>query len=60
MLAAAGFLLPLAAMHLWTWLEETARVRPLGASAKAVLAAGMAYAIATMYASTGDFIYFQF
>jgi alginate O-acetyltransferase complex protein AlgI len=60
MLAAAGFLLPVAAMHLWTWLEETARVRPLGASAKAVLAAGMAYAIATMYASTSDFIYFQF
>ena len=60
MLAAAGFLLPLVAMHVWQWLDETGRVGPLGASAKAVLAAAMAYAIATMYASTSDFIYFQF
>jgi alginate O-acetyltransferase complex protein AlgI len=60
MLASAGFLLPLVAMHVWKWLDETGRVHPLGASAKAVLAAAMAFAIATMYASTSDFIYFQF
>ena len=47
-------------MHVWSWLDEHGRVPPLGAAAKAVLAAAMTYAIATMYAGTSDFIYFQF
>jgi hypothetical protein len=60
MLAAAGFLAPVALMHLWTWLEEHRRVPPLGASSRALLAAAMTYGIVTMYAGTSDFIYFQF
>jgi alginate O-acetyltransferase complex protein AlgI len=60
MLASLWFLTPLVAMHAWTWLAERHRVSPLGATAKALLAAAMTYAIATMYAGTSDFIYFQF
>ncbi len=60
MVASLMFLAPLVAMHAWAWLAERARVAPLGATAKAVLAAGMTYAIVTMYAGTSDFIYFQF
>ena len=60
MLAAAGFLAPLALMHLWAWLDEHGRVPPLGASSRALLAAAMTYGIVTMYAGTSDFIYFQF
>ena len=60
MAASLLFLAPLVGMHAWAWLAERARVAPLGATAKAVLAAGMTYAIVTMYAGTSDFIYFQF
>ncbi len=60
MIASLLFLLPLAAMHLHTWLEEHHHVLPLGAGAKAVLAAGMTYGILTLYGGTSDFIYFQF
>jgi len=48
------------ALHVWCWLAERHRVPALGAAAKATLAAAMTYAIATMYAGTSDFIYFQF
>jgi alginate O-acetyltransferase complex protein AlgI len=60
MLVAVLFLLPLVAMHAWTWLEQHRHVRPLPPSARAVLVAGMAYAILTLYTGTSDFIYFQF
>jgi alginate O-acetyltransferase complex protein AlgI len=60
MVAALVFLAPVAAMHVWTWLRERGDVGPLGATAKAALAAAMTYAIATLYAGTSDFIYFQF
>lgn len=60
MLASAGFLAPLVAMHLWTWLHEHGRVAPLGPTTRALLAAAMTYGIVTMYAGTSDFIYFQF
>ncbi len=60
MIASLLFLLPLAAMHLHTWLEEHHHVLPLCAGAKAVLAAGMTYGILTLYGGTSDFIYFQF
>lgn len=60
MLASSFFLLPLAAMHVHAWLEERRHVRPLGAAAKAFLAAGMTYGILSLYGGTSDFIYFQF
>ena len=60
MLASLAFLLPLVAMHAHTWLEEHRLVPPLGATAKAGLAAGMTYGILSLYGSTSDFIYFQF
>ncbi len=60
MLASAGFLAPLMAMHLWTWLHEQGRVAPLGPAARALLAAMMTYGIVTLYAGTSAFIYFQF
>jgi len=60
MLVSLLFLLPLVAMHVHTWLEEHGRVGPLGAGAKAVLAAGMTYGILSLYGGTSDFIYFQF
>jgi alginate O-acetyltransferase complex protein AlgI len=60
MLAAALFLAPLVAMHLWTWLHEHGRVAALGPTRQALLAAAMTYGIVTMYAGTSDFIYFQF
>ena len=60
MLASTLFLLPLVAMHLHAWLEERQHVRPLGAAAKAFLAAGMTYGILSLYGGTSDFIYFQF
>jgi alginate O-acetyltransferase complex protein AlgI len=60
MLVALLFLLPIAVLHAWTWLVQRGHVRPLAPAARAVLAAGMAYAILTLYTSTSDFIYFQF
>ncbi len=35
-------------------------IGPLGATAKAALAAVMTYAILTLHGGTSDFIYFQF
>ncbi len=60
MLASCVFLSPIVAMHAHAWLREHERRRGLGAPAKAVLAAGMAYGILSLYGSTSDFIYFQF
>lgn len=54
------FLVPLVVHHAWTFAEERRLVSPLSASARAVLAAVMAYCIVTLYAGTSDFIYFQF
>ncbi len=56
----ALFLLPIVALHLFTWLKERRLVTEPTVTAKAVLAAGMVYAILTLYAGTADFIYFQF
>lgn len=54
------FMAPLVILHAYTWFTERGVVRPLRPAARAVLAAGMVYAIATLYAGTADFIYFQF
>jgi hypothetical protein len=54
------FLLPVGMLHLYTWLREQRLVMPLQPAFRAVLAACMVYAIATLYAGTADFIYFQF
>ncbi len=54
------FLAPIVAMHAHSWLRERGLIRPLGAVAKAALAAAMTYGIVTLYGGTSDFIYFQF
>ncbi len=59
-LAGSAFLLPLVALHIWTWLVERRQVAPLGPSARAALAAAMAYGIVSLYGGTSAFIYFQF
>jgi D-alanyl-lipoteichoic acid acyltransferase DltB (MBOAT superfamily) len=60
MFLALLFLLPIVALHAWTWLEQSGHVRPLTPPARAVLAALMAYGVLTLYTGTSDFIYFQF
>ena len=60
MLIGALFLVPIAAMQAWTWLQERGTVRPLGVTPRAVLAACMVYATLTLYTGASDFIYFQF
>jgi len=60
MLVGALFLLPLFVHHAWTWAEERRVVAALSPSARAAVAAVMAYCIVTLYAGTSDFIYFQF
>jgi alginate O-acetyltransferase complex protein AlgI len=59
-MAGSLFLVPLFAMHAWTFLVERRRVRPLGPSARAALAAAMTYGIVSLYGGTSAFIYFQF
>ena len=61
MVASLVFLAPLVA-HARLDLAGGARAASARSApaAKAALAAGMTYAIATMYAGTSDFIYFQF
>jgi alginate O-acetyltransferase complex protein AlgI len=54
------FLLPVVLHHAYVWLEERRAVGVVAPAARAVLAACMVYAIATLYAGTADFIYFQF
>ena len=54
------FLAPIVAMHLWTWLQERGAVGRPGPVVRSALAAAMVYAIATLYAGTENFIYFQF
>jgi alginate O-acetyltransferase complex protein AlgI len=54
------FLMPIVGLHAFTWLCERRVIGQPGATAKAVLAAGMVYGIVTLYTSTADFIYFQF
>jgi D-alanyl-lipoteichoic acid acyltransferase DltB (MBOAT superfamily) len=54
------FLSPIAALHLFTWLRERGWANDPGPGTRAVLAAGMVYAIASLYTGTADFIYFQF
>ena len=60
MLASLLFLAPLVAMHAHAWGDDRGLIAPLGAGAKAALAAGMTYGILTLYGGTSDFIYFQF
>ena len=54
------FLLPLVLHHAFAWLVERGHARPLAPAHRAVLAACMVYAIATLYTSSSEFIYFQF
>jgi len=56
----ALFLLPIALHHAYVWVEERRLLGPVAPPTRAVLAAGMVYAIVTLYAGTADFIYFQF
>lgn len=60
MVQALVFLLPLAVLHAWTWLDERGRAPALGMTARAALAAVMVYAIITLHGGTSEFIYFQF
>ncbi len=60
MWVGALFLVPLAIHHAWIWAEERRMVGELTPGARAALAAVMAYCVATLYAGTSDFIYFQF
>jgi D-alanyl-lipoteichoic acid acyltransferase DltB (MBOAT superfamily) len=59
-LVGLAFLAPVAGLHAFAWLSERRLVAPLSPAFRAVLAACMVYAIATLYAGTADFIYFQF
>lgn len=59
-LGGSLFLLPLVALHAWTWLVEQDRVPALTPTARAALAAAMTYGIVTLYGGTSSFIYFQF
>jgi alginate O-acetyltransferase complex protein AlgI len=59
-LTGSLFLLPLVALHAWTWLLERGHVRTLDPRARAALAAAMTYGIVTLYGGTSAFIYFQF
>jgi alginate O-acetyltransferase complex protein AlgI len=54
------FLLPIVALHAFVWLRERGLAGEPAPAAKAALAAAMVYGIATLYAGTADFIYFQF
>ena len=54
------FLLPIVGLHIGVWLRERGLIGEPAPAVKAVLAAGMAYGILTLYAGTADFIYFQF
>jgi hypothetical protein len=54
------FLLPLVLHHAYVWLEADRALEPVTPAARAVLAAGMVYAIVTLNAGTAEFIYFQF
>jgi alginate O-acetyltransferase complex protein AlgI len=54
------FLAPLVAMHVWAWLDAHRDVGRLRLALRPILAATMLYAIATLYAQTSAFIYFQF
>jgi len=54
------FLVPIVAHHGFVCLRERRVVPPLSPATRAVLAAAMVYAIATLYTSTAEFIYFQF
>ena len=56
----ALFLLPIALHHAYVWVEDRRLLGPVAPPTRAVLAAGMVYAIVTLYAGTADFIYFQF
>ncbi|MBL8135270.1 MAG: MBOAT family protein [Acidobacteria bacterium] len=60
MVQALLFVAPLVVVHAWTWLDERGRAPALGATARAALAAAMAYAIITLHGGTSEFIYFQF
>jgi alginate O-acetyltransferase complex protein AlgI len=60
MVQALLFLSPIVLLHAWTWLDERGRAPVLGATARAVLAAVMVYAIITLHGGTSEFIYFQF
>ncbi|HZR25949.1 MAG TPA: MBOAT family O-acyltransferase [Vicinamibacterales bacterium] len=60
LLAGGVFLLPILAVHVWTWLEERRHVAALGPFQRAALVGVMAYAIVMMRGATSDFIYFQF
>lgn len=60
MLQALLFLLPIAVLHLHTWLAEQGRAPAVGPAGRAVLAAAMAYGIITLHGGTSEFIYFQF
>lgn len=59
-LQATVFLVPVALLHAWTFVEERGWLAPLDVVPRAALAGSMAAAIAMAYGSTNAFIYFQF
>ena len=59
-LQAMLFLLPVAALHGWRWMEEQGAMAPLTPVPRAALAGGMIAAVLVAYGTTNAFIYFQF
>ena len=57
---ASAFLIPPAAMHLYGFLVERAKVQPIGRFGQAALAGAMLFAVVTIYGQSSEFIYFQF
>ena len=57
---ATVYLLPVAALHVWRWLEERGAIAPLAPVPRAALAGGMVAAVLVAYGTTNAFIYFQF
>jgi alginate O-acetyltransferase complex protein AlgI len=56
----AAFLIPPAVMHLYGFLVERAKIRPMSGFGQAALAGAMLFAVVTIYGQSSDFIYFQY
>ncbi|MGE0444241.1 MAG: MBOAT family protein [Vicinamibacterales bacterium] len=59
-LTAALFLLPLAGLHAWAWMEERRLMAAPSRGVRAVLAGAMICGLLVVPGDTSDFIYFQF
>ena len=57
---AFAFFIPPVAMHVYGFLVERMKVRPIGRFGQAALAGAMLFAVVTIYGQSSEFIYFQF